>query len=190
MTPVVAAPVDANRLLTAEEYEQLVDRNGRTELVRGRVVEMNVPAPRHGQICVKVARLLGNYADEHQLGHVVGNDSGVRTERGPDTVRGPDLSYYSFARVPPGPLPGGYLDVVPELVFEVRSPTDRWSVINAKVLEYLQAGVGVVCVLDQMTESVMIFTDEDLPRTLEGDDELHLPNVLGDFRVAVRRFFE
>jgi hypothetical protein len=28
------------------------------------------------------------------------------------------------------------------------------------------------------------------PRTLQGDDELHLPDILGEFRVPVRRFFE
>ena len=37
--------------LTAEEYAKLPDRGVPTELVRGRVIEMNVPAPRHGQIC-------------------------------------------------------------------------------------------------------------------------------------------
>jgi hypothetical protein len=29
-----------------------------------------------------------------------------------------------------------------------------------------------------------------LPRTLHADDELHLPDILGDLRVPVRRFFE
>jgi len=48
-------------------------------------------------------------------------------EHDPDKVRGADVSYYSFGGLPPGPLPEGYLDVVPELVFEVRSSTDRWA---------------------------------------------------------------
>src|ERR671927_217932 len=92
-------------LLTAEQYARLPDTGVPTELVRGKVVEMNVPTPRHGQICSKVDRLVGNFADEHRLGHVVVNDSGVVTERDPDTVRGADAAFYSYARVPPGPLP-------------------------------------------------------------------------------------
>lgn len=189
MSTAPAAPAP-DRLLTAEEYSHLPDRDVPTELVRGRVIEMNVPYPRHGQICSKVDRIVGNYADEHGLGHVLTNDSGVITRRGPDTVRGADVAYYSYARLPRGPLPRAYLTVVPELVFEVRSPTDRWSEVFAKVAEYLEAGVSVVCVLDQMSERAVVCRAEAAPVTLQGDDELHLPDILGDFRVAVRRFFE
>jgi Uma2 family endonuclease len=188
-TAATAAPV-LDRLLTAEEYAKLPDMGIPTELVRGRIVEMNVPAPRHGEICSKVDRIVGNYADDKGIGRVVVNDSGVITGRNPDTVRGGDVAYYSYARVPRGPLPAGYLDVVPELVFEVRSPTDRWTRVFAKAVEYLDAGVTVVCILDQMSERVLICRAEELPVTLHGDDELHLPDILGDFRVPVRRFFE
>ena len=93
----------AEPFLTAEEYVRLPDRGVPTELIRGKVVARNVPAPRHGQICSKIDRLLGNYADEHDLGHVVVNDSGVLTERNPDTVRGADVAFYSFRRLPRGP---------------------------------------------------------------------------------------
>src|SRR5690348_12208093 len=143
----------AEALLTAQEYWLLPDDGRPTELVRGRIVPMNMPSPRHGQICSKIDRLLGNFAEEHNLGHVVCNDAGVITERDPDTVRDPDVAFYSYGRVPRGRLPEGYLPVVPELVFEVRSPSDRWSEILTKVAEYLEAGVGTVCVLDPQTET-------------------------------------
>ncbi len=177
-------------LLTAAEFTRQPDKGFRTELVRGTVVTINVPAPRHGQICGKVDRIVGNRADEYRLGHVVVNDSAVVTQHGPDTVRGADVAFYSFSRIPPGPLPAGYLDVVPELVFELRSPTDRWSRLLAKVSEYLDAGVTAVCVLDQTREALQIYRIDELPVTLHGDDELYLPDILGDFRVPVRRFFE
>ena len=176
-------------LYTAEEYARLPDRGVPTELVKGKVVSMNVPAPRHGEICIVIARLVGNYAEEHRLGRMVGNDSGVITERNPDTVRGPDLAFYTYARVPPGPMPQGYLNIVPELVFEVRSPTDRWARILRKVTEYLDAGVTVVCVCDQMTETVHVYRGDEEPQILHGDNELKLPDILGEFAVPVRRFF-
>lgn len=180
----------AEALLTAKEYARLPDPGVPTELLRGRVVRMNVPAPRHGQICSMIDRLVGNHADAHDLGHVVANDSGVLTERDPDTVRGADVAFYSYQRVPRGPFPQGYLDVVPELVFEVRSPTDRWPKLLAKVSEFLEAGVSVVCVLDQLTETVYVYRAEAPPQTLRENEELTLPDILGDFRVPVRRFFE
>src|SRR4051794_33294422 len=140
MVPAAAAP-PAQRLLTAAEYALRPDQGCPTELVRGRVVEMNVPAPRHGEICANVTTLINPHVRQRGLGRLVSNDGGIRTERDPDTVRGGDVAYYSYARVPQGPLPAGYLDVLPEIVFEVRSPTDRWSRLIAKAGEYLAAGV-------------------------------------------------
>jgi Uma2 family endonuclease len=177
-------------LLTAEEFCRLEDNGQPMELVRGRIISMNVPAPRHGQICGKIVRILGNYAEEHDLGHVLSNDSGVITERSPDTVRGADVAFYSYARLPKGPLPKRYLSVVPELIFEVLSPDDRWSKVLAKVTEYLNAGVKVVAVLDPETETLELYSADQRPRTLEADDDLVLPEILGDFRSAVKRFFE
>jgi Uma2 family endonuclease len=180
----------AEALLTAAEYWRMPNDGPPTELVRGRVVPMNMPTPRHGQICSRIDRLLGNFAEEHNLGHVVCNDAGVLTERNPDTVRGPDVAFYSYTRLPRGPLPEGYLDVVPELVFEVRSPGDRWADILDKVAEYLRGGVSTVCVLDPRTETAHLHFAEEAPRLLTADQDFTLPQVLGAFRVPVRRFFE
>ncbi len=186
----MATATTAKRLLTAEEFGRLPDDGRITELVRGEVIELPMPYPRHGQICFKIARIVGNYAEEHRLGHVIINDSGVVTERGPDSVLGADVAFYSYGRVPPGPLPRGeYLKVVPELLFEVRSPSDRWRAVLTKVDEYLKAGVGVVCVVDDPTEQVQVFDDDGI-HPLAGDAALEFPTVLPGFSVAVRRLFE
>ena len=88
----------AEKLLTAEEYGELPDNGQPTELVRGRIVPLNMPAPRHGEICVVTIYLLKRFLEDHPLGRVVSNDSGVITERDPDTVRGGDLAFYSYQR--------------------------------------------------------------------------------------------
>jgi Uma2 family endonuclease len=177
-------------LLTAEEFYRLEDNGQPMELVRGRIIPMNVPAPRHGQICGKIVQILGNYSEEHNLGHVLSNDSGVITERDPDSVRGADVAFYSYARLPKGPIPEGYLSVVPELIFEVLSPDDRWAKVLAKVTEYLNAGVKVVGVLDPESQTLELYFADQPPRTLGVNDELILPELLGEFRVPVRRFLE
>lgn len=151
---------------------------------------MPPPKPRHGQVCTRVVRIVGNYSDDHDLGHVVSNDSGVITERGPDTVRGADVAFYSYDRVPRGSLPTSYLPTPPDLVFEVRSPDDRWAAVLSKVAEYLSAGVAVVAVLDPERRTIHLFEGEAPVRILSEDDELSIPSVLGEFRVAVSRFFD
>jgi Uma2 family endonuclease len=177
-------------LLTAEEYARLPDRGVPTELVRGKIIEMPPPYPYHGLVCLKVGRLVADFVEGHDLGYVVSNDAGVITERGPDTVRGADISFYSYERVPKGQFPRGrYLSVAPELVFEIRSPSDRLPAVLNKIAEYLLAGVLVVCVVDTENQSVQIYQGNELPRTLEGDDELTFPDLLGDFRIAVKQLF-
>ena len=180
----------AERLLTAEEFRRLPDDGVRRELVRGRVVRMNVPAPRHGYICGNIVGLVRPFVVERKVGRVISNDSGVLTRRDPDTVRGVDVAYYSFSRLPPGPLPEGYVEAAPELVFEVRSPTDRWDEVVAKAGEYLAAGVGVVCVLDPGTQTAHVYGADAPTRVVAPDDELTFPELLPGFRAPVRAFFE
>jgi Uma2 family endonuclease len=185
----MATAFTAKRLLTAEEYGRLPDDGRKTELVRGEVVELNIPRSRHGEICAQIVYIIRRFLDDHPVGRVIGNDSGVITERGPDTVRGPDVTYCSFARIAPGPLAWDYLSVAPEVVFEVRSPTDRWSRILKKIGEFLDMGVGVVCVVDEMTKSINVYRAE-ANGAISFDQELILPELHADFRIAVRRFFE
>lgn len=178
------------RLITAKEFLLMPDDGVPKELVRGRIVTMNVPAPKHGYYCALIVQLFGEFVRSHDLGRIMSNDSGVVTEHDPDTVRGPDVTYYSFKRLPKGPLPEGYLDVTPDAAFEVRSPTDNWVKTNAKVNELLSAGVSIVCVLDPRTESITVVDGQGPPRVLYKGDTLTLPDVLPGFELPIARLFE
>jgi Uma2 family endonuclease len=180
----------AEALMTAEEFGRRPDPGYPEELVRGRVVEMPPPDRRHGYVCGQAYYYLRLFVQEHDLGRVVTNDSGVITEHDPDTVRGADVAYYSFTRLPKGPLPTGYGPEVPELVVEVLSTSDRWRRVLEKVTEYLNAGVLVVVVLDPGPQVAHVFGADDPPRMLGAADELVLPGLLEGFRVRVGRFFE
>lgn len=118
------------------------------------------------------------------------NDTFIRTASSPDTFRGADVCFLSYARfpqdqeTPDGPIPA------PDLVIEVRSPTDRLNQLTDKATEYLEAGVAVVVVLMPATQTAAVYRDEDLPVRLDRDDIMTLPDVLPGFAVPVRAFFE
>ena len=181
-------PVPA--LLTIEEYCALPDDGRRTELVNGVIVEMPPPNYVHGRTCTRVNQRLANYVEEKDLGTVLCNDSGVVTTRDPDSVRGPDVSYFSFHRIPKGETPEGYPAVSPELVFEVLPPSNRPSRVTAKVGEYLEAGVLAVCVLDPERRVLVVHPHDGLARRYEADDELVLPEVFPDFRIQVSKLID
>ena len=177
-------------MLTAEEFAERPDPGHPEELVRGRIAIMPPPRPRHGHLCNKVGRLLGNFAEAHQLGWVFNNDSGVITERAPDTVRGAAAAFYSYARLPKDNLPDHYPEVAPELVVEVRSPSERWARLLAKVAEYLEVGVLMVVVLDDEQRSAHVFTADGPQRVLTADDALTFPEILAGLNLTVRQVFE
>lgn len=182
--------VATKTLLTAEQYAAMPDDGKLTELVRGKVVEMPPPGTLHGYITANIAGILREFVRTNNLGRVIGNDVGIITRREPDSVRGPDVAYFSYTRLPKGPLPQGYADAMPELVFEVKSPSDRWAEITAKAGEYLNAGVICVCVVDPETESAAVYLANELPRRHTSEEQLSLSEVLPGFSIVVRQFFE
>lgn len=179
------------KLLTIDEYLRLPDDGRKTELVRGRVIEVPPTYPFHGYVCGKVYKYIEQFVDSNKLGRVMTNDTGVVTERDPDTLRGADVCFYSYTRLPPGPLPrDSYLAAMPELVVEVRSPSDRRSQVLAKVTEYLTAGVTAVCVVNPEAGTAMVYRDNQDPEPFAADADLTFPDVLPGFRVPLRQLFE
>jgi Uma2 family endonuclease len=178
-----------DRLMTAEEFGRLPDDGRRYELVRGVLVEMNMPKPRHGQVCGKVQAYVFNFCNE-RLGHVLSNDSGILTSRDPDTVRGADVCYYSYSKLPPGPLGTEYLSIPPDVVFEVLSPDDRPVRVMRKTREYLAAGVLAVVILDPEDREIEVHRQGGQVETLGITDALNIPEIAADFSISILSLFQ
>ncbi len=181
--------VIAEKLITAEEYLKLAPPDQPSELVRGRIVVMTPPHTAHGYWCIQIATILNGFVKTHDSGRVVGNDGGVITEHDPDTVRGADVAYYSYGRVPRGPLPKGYWPA-PDLAVEVRSTNDRWITLVKKAGEYLEAGVLNVVVIEPEQQTIHVYSPDRETEILKLDQMLTLPESLPGFSVAVREIFE
>jgi Uma2 family endonuclease len=94
--------------LITDEFARMPDPadGSRQELVRGVIETMPPPSFYHGRCCSRIDRKLGIFIDENQLGYLTGNDSGVILEHDPDTVRGPDIAFWSRDRLPDPPQQG------------------------------------------------------------------------------------
>jgi Uma2 family endonuclease len=175
--------------LTAEEFGSLPDADCVMELVRVVVVRKPLPGARHGALCSNTVLLVGNFAEDKGLGRVLCNNAGIITERDPDTVRGPDISYFSYERLPEGPLPEGYSEQSPEIVWEVLASDDRWTDIMRKTTEYLKAGVLAVCLLDSELETAWLYFADAPPRKLTENEAMTFPGILEGFSEPLSRFF-
>ncbi len=77
-----------------------------------------------GEIVVNLSFILKSFIKPQGLGRLAASDSGVRLERDPDTVREPDIAFFSAERMPPGARVTGYSELVPDLVVEISSPNE------------------------------------------------------------------
>jgi len=190
MTALPTAPTTAAppALMTAAEFVARYE-NVHAELVKGVVQEYPVPYPHYGKVCLTIGALLWQHVQEHDLGHLMSNDSWIQTGRNPDTIRGADVCYFSYDRLPRGEVPRGLLPVVPDLVVEVRSPSDRWGDLFGKVGDYLKAGVRVVVIIDPDTATASVYRSEEFQQIFHNGDAVTLPDVLPGFTVPVERLF-
>jgi Uma2 family endonuclease len=182
-------PTASPSRLTADEFARQYGGQY-VELVDGVVKELPVPFQEHGVVCFKAAFAFGSHVVGNDLGHLTTNDSFVKTTSDPDRVRGADVCFFSYDRLPKGPVPGGLLEVPPDLVVEVRSPSDGWNDVFIKVGEYLSAGVRVVVVLDMTTRSASVYRKDEFQQIFDNGDSLVIPDVLPGFTVPVAKFFE
>jgi Uma2 family endonuclease len=116
-------------------------------------------------------------------------ESGQPTTSNPDTVRGPDVAFWSFERLPADQTPRGYPDIAADLVVEVMSPSNTDPQLREKAREYLARGVRVVWVVDPDDRSVTVYRQPDEGRILWQEATLTDAEVLPGFACRVREFF-
>lgn len=144
----------AKRIFTADELLAMPDDGNRYELVRGELVTVAPAGHNHGRVAMRLSRRIGNFVEEHDLGHDIGAETGVNIERDPDTTLAPDYGFISYERMAEPPPVSGYVQVVPDLVVEVASPNDRPADIDRKTSMWLACGVRLALVVFPEAEEV------------------------------------
>lgn len=189
-TPVldVARITETKKIITADDLLAMSSK-GRYELTEGRLIEMSPPGSEHGLIVFSISLVIGNYVKQKKLGKVFAAETGFRLSRNPDTVRAPDVAFVSSARLP-RPLPRGYMDLAPDLVVEVVSPSDDADDMQLKIKEWLDAGAKMVCYVYPSSRQVVIYRSLRDVRVLTDADTLLGDDVLPDFSLPVNEIFE
>lgn len=158
----------------------------RYELNDGELVTMPPPGDEHA---VRQAGVIYHlYAAQLQgLGEVRG-EVGIVLRRNPDRVVGADAAFILTASLPVRRSPEGYLETIPELVVEVRSPNDSGPEVVAKCEEYFRAGVQVVWVIDPISRTVAAHNADGSVQIVREPDSLTC-GLLPGFSVPVANLF-
>ena len=143
----------------------------------------------YGGISANITHFLSAWARRTRSGRVYTNEAGVITETDPDTVRGIDVAYFSYRRVPRGKEPKGFSRTPPELAVEIVGQAQGWNKMLEKAGEYLRMGVDRVGIVDPQTRRVHILRPDAEPQIFGERQTISDPAILPGFRCRVRDFF-
>ena len=176
-------------LMTAAAFAGTGPETDGFELVRGELTSIPPAKGRHGEVCMNVAILLGAYKKSRGSGTLIGNDSGIITEKNPDTVRGVDVAFFLDPSWQ-GPAPNRYFDEPPDLAVEVRSEGRPWKDLLAKAHEYFQMGVRMVWIVDPKVRRLTVFQPDEEPAIYASENKFDGGTVLLGFRCRIAEIFE
>ena len=175
------------KLITADELLLMPDDGYRYELVTGELTEkMPPPGDGHGDVTGRFAFALGRYCEENDYG-VVRDNAGFHLESNPDTVRAPDLAW-----IAPGRITGyfrGYRQLVPDLVVEIKSPSDTPRDVAERARMWLDFGSHEVWFGDPENTTVTRYRPGQEPEVLGEDDVLDGGDLLPGFSIPVWQLF-
>lgn len=127
------------------------------ELLSGRVVMMPPAGWPHGSVEARLVHRLSGVAEAGDHGPVFGSSQGFELPTG-DTLE-PDASFVSIQtwRALPPREPGEFLAVVPDLVFEILSPSTASRDRGEKKAIYAAAGVREYVLVDPRARVLTVF---------------------------------
>ena len=179
-----------SKLLTAEDLLRLNGQGVKGELIKGVLRETVSAGTEHSFTGIRLGGELDRHARRHRSGRVGGTDGGVLIEQNPDTVREPDIFFVSTERLPLNVRVQGYLEVMPELVVEIVSPSDSQRDVRGKISMWLDHGVSMVLEVRPAERAVMVHRPGVSAVTLTGDDVLDGGEVLPGFSLPLSEIFD
>jgi len=175
--------------MRAEDLFTLPDDGFRYELVKGELRRMPPSGGEHGVVVVNFTVLIGQFVKANALGAVFGAETGFRLASNPDTVRAPDLAFVRRERIPEGGIPRDFWPGAPDLAVEVVSPSDRYTDIEEKTQDWLDAGTRMVVVVNPRNRTIVVYRSRTDVIRLTESDLFDGGDVLPGFTCRVSDFF-
>jgi Uma2 family endonuclease len=167
--------------LTVQDLEKIQAQlpDYRLELVNGEVRVMSPSGYESDEVASRITIFIGMWALPRNAGRVTGSSAGFSLMN----TRAPDVSFVRADRLPRSPR--GFATLPPDLMVEVKSPSDRIEDLRARVDEFLAQGTIVGILVNPEDHTVEVRRFNQAPVILQDGDILAVPDVLPDWEVAV-----
>ncbi|MBF2084132.1 Uma2 family endonuclease [Thermoleptolyngbya sp. C42_A2020_037] len=170
--------------LTVKDLEALQAKLGsdyRMELVDGKITVMSPSGYESDEVAFRFGRRLADWVEPNRLGRVTGSSAGFTL---PDSnTRAPDVSFVRAERLRRAPR--NFAPVAPDLMVEVKSPSDTVEELERKIANFLAQGTQVGILINPEDSTVRVFQSGKEPITLRNGDVLTLPDLLPGWSVAI-----
>ncbi len=186
----MAALPQPNWLITAEEFAALHRDDLRMELIKGEIVTMPAAFTDHGYTASQLHIIVGHFIKQQKLGKTFTAETGFLIARNPDTVRAPDFAFIQASRATPMAVTSSWGQVMPDLVAEVVSSSDRANEIEQKVQMWLGVGVRLVWVVWPQTRVIQVHEPPAPVQTLDDTAVLTGGAVLPGFTTPIAYIFD
>lgn len=183
--------VDLKQFYTADQFEALPSDGSRYELIEGQLIQMPPTGDEHGTVIDNLYRQFVLMDPSRKLGKVWITTS---FKFDAQNVLEPDLAFVVASRVPK--VSKKALEVIPDLVVEVWSPSDLRSkrqqdVAQNKIKLYQQFGVRLIWAINPSNRTVEVYRDVTTnPIILKVDDLLSGFDIIPGFQLPVQALFE
>ncbi|MYE90140.1 Uma2 family endonuclease [Candidatus Poribacteria bacterium] len=182
--------------ITLADYLLMPELNHPYEIIDGKMMPSPAPIPAHQIIGANIFSPLSQYVKAQELGVVLFAPVDIILQRDPLRTRQPDVLFIHKDKLPGTSLDDleglQLLEITPDLIVEVLSPSDTKKVLTGKLTDYQRIGVKECWLVSRETRSVEVLRLS--AKKSEGADfyglgEIVHSEVLIDLRLTVDAIF-
>ena len=163
------------------EKRQAQNPDYRMEWVDGKSIGMSPSGQESDEGATNMVVCIHNWVRPRKLGRVTASSAGFELPN--SNVRAPDVSFVLAERLRRSPR--SYAELAPDLMVEVKSPSDTLKSLRDKIQDFLSQGTQVGILINPEKRTVEIYRPNQKVVILGDGDVLTIPDLLPGFEVAV-----